>query len=107
GLQPKGGLPEDEADLDKIFSGAGDLAYTLSFEVLPQFEVSDFSKIKLEKPVTPVTDSDIDQAIDLLRAPNPLKKPKAGAADNGDRLTVDFVGKIDGEAFEGGSTENA
>ena len=106
-FQPKVGLPEDEAEIDKIFSGAGDLAYTLSFEVLPQFEVSDFSKIKLEKSVAPVTDNDIEQAIDRLRAANLRYKPKDNAAENGDRLTVDFVGKINGEAFEGGSTENA
>ena len=106
-FQPKVGLPEDEAEIDKIFSGAADLAYTLSFEVLPQFEVTDFSKIKLEKPVAPVTDSDVDQSIDRLRSANLRYKPKDGAAETGDRLMVDFVGKIDGEAFEGGSTEDA
>jgi trigger factor len=106
-FQPKVGLPEDEAEIDKIFSGTSDLAYTLSFEVLPQFEVTDFSKIKLDKPVAPVSDSDIDKAIDRLRSANLRYKPKDGAAETGDRLTVDFVGKIDGTPFEGGSTENA
>jgi trigger factor len=106
-FQPTVGLPEDEAEIDKIFSGTSDLAYTLSFEVLPQFEVTDFSKIKLDKPVAPVSDSDIDKAIDRLRSANLRYKPKDGAAETGDRLTVDFVGKIDGTPFEGGSTENA
>jgi trigger factor len=69
--------------------------------------VTDFSKIKLEKPVAPVTDSDVDQSIDRLRSANLRYKPKDGAAETGDRLMVDFVGKIDGEAFEGGSTEDA
>ena len=54
-----------------------------------------------------VTDADIDAAIERLRAANLRYKPKDGAAEQGDRLTIDFVGKIDGEAFSGGSTEDA
>lgn len=106
-FQPTVGLPEDEGEIDKIFAGTSDLAYTLSFEVLPQFETMDFGRIELEKPVAAVTDADIDQAIDRIRASNLAYKPKEGGAESGDRLTADFVGKIDGEPFEGGSTEDA
>lgn len=106
-FQPTVGLPEDEGEIDKIFAGTSDLAYTLSFEVLPQFETMDFGKIELEKPVAAVTDADIDQAIDRIRAANLSYKPKNDAAASGDRLTADFVGKIGGEPFEGGSTEDA
>src|SRR5680860_924349 len=106
-FQPTVGLPEDEAEIDKIFEGTSDLAYTLSFEVLPKFETMDFGKIKLEKPVAKVADADIDQAIDRIRSANLNYKPKEGAAKSGDRLTADFVGKIDGEPFQGGSTEDA
>ena len=106
-FQPTVGLPEDEAEIDKIFEGTSDLAYTLSFEVLPKFEAMDFGKIKLEKPVAEVTDADIDQAIDRIRSANLNYKPKEGAAKSGDRLTADFVGKINGEPFQGGSTEDA
>src|SRR3990170_4310697 len=52
-FQPTVGLPEDAAEIDKIFAGSSDLAYTLSFEALPKFELMDFSKIALEKPVAP------------------------------------------------------
>jgi len=106
-FQPTIGLPEDESEIDKIFEGASDLAFTLSFEVLPQFDTMDFSKIELEKPVAAVTDADIDQAIDRIRSANLNYKPKDGAAKSGDRLTANFVGKIDGEPFQGGSTEDA
>jgi trigger factor len=54
-----------------------------------------------------VTDEDIGKAIDRLRAANLRYKPKEGASEKGDRLIIDFVGKIDGEAFPGGSTEDA
>jgi trigger factor len=106
-FQPTVGLPDDEAEIDKIFSGTSDLAYTLSFEVLPQIEVINFGKIEIEKPVAEVTDDDIGKAIDRLRESNLRYKPKDGGAETGDRLTIDFVGKMDGEPFKGGSTEDA
>jgi trigger factor len=106
-FQPKVALPEDEAEIDKIFAGTGDLAYTLSFEVLPNVEVMDLGTLELERPVAPVTEEDIDQAIERILATNQNYKPKDGAAQKGDRVTIDFVGKLDGEPFEGGSTEDA
>lgn len=106
-VQPTVGLPEDEAEIDKVFAGTSDLAYTLSFEVLPKFELMDFSKIALEKPVAEVTEADIDKSIDRIRSANLRYKPKDGAAETGDRLIIDFTGSIDGKPFEGGSTEDA
>jgi len=106
-FQPTVGLPEDEAEIDKIFAGTSDLAYTLSFEVLPKFELMDFSKIALDKPVAEVTDSDMDKSIDRIRAANLRYTPKDGAAETGDRLVIDFTGLIDGTPFEGGSTQDA
>lgn len=106
-FQPKVALPEDEAEIDQIFAGTGDLAYTLSFEILPNVEVMDLSKIKLERPVAPVTDADVDKSIKNILGSNPTFKPKDGPAKTGDRVTIDFVGKIDGTPFEGGSTEDA
>ena len=106
-FQPTVGLPEDEAEIDKIFAGTSDLAYTLSFEVLPKFELMDFKKISLEKPVAEVTEADLDKSIDRLLAANQRYKPKDGAGETGDRLIIDFTGTIDGTSFEGGSTEDA
>ncbi len=106
-FQPTVALPEDEAEIDKIFAGTSDLAFTLSFEVLPKFELMDFSKIALEKPVAAVTEADIDKSIERVRAANLRYTPKDGAAETGDRLLIDFTGSIDGKPFEGGSTEDA
>jgi trigger factor len=106
-FQPNISLPEDEKEIDKIFSGSADLAYTMSFEVLPKFDTLDFSKIEVERPVAEVTSTDIDKALDRLRNTNPLYKPKEGPAGEGDRLIIDFKGTIDGEAFKGGSAEDA
>ena len=106
-FQPNISLPEDEKEIDKIFSGSADLAYTMSFEVLPKFDSMDFCKIEVEKPIAEVTSDDIDKALDRLRNANPLYKPKDGPAAEGDRLIIDFKGAIDGEAFAGGSAEDA
>jgi len=106
-FQPTVGLPESEAEIDEIFAGTSDLAYTLSFEILPQFELMDFSKLALEKPVAAVTDAEIDSSLDRIRAANLRYKPKDGAAEAGDRLIIDFTGSIEGEPFEGGSAEDA
>jgi trigger factor len=106
-FQPQVGLPEDQAEIDKIFAGSSDLAYTLSFEVLPKIELMDFSTLELEKPVAKVTDADIDASLTRLQAANLRYKPKDGAAADGDRLVIDFVGSIDGAPFEGGATDDA
>ena len=75
--------------------------------MLPKFELMDFKKLSLEKPVAAVTDDDVDKSLDRLRAANQRYKAKDGAAASGDRLVIDFVGSIDGTPFEGGSTEDA
>jgi len=106
-FQPNVALPEDEAEIEKIFAGTGDLAYTLSFEVLPKVDIADLSELALERPVTPVTDEDIDKSVEKILATNPTFKPKKGAAKSGDRVTHDFVGKLNGEPFEGGTAEDA
>ena len=106
-FQPKVALPEDEGEINQIFEGTADLAYTLTFEVLPKVEVMDLSTLELERPSTPVTEKDIDEAIDRILATNQNYKPKDGAAEKADRVTIDFVGKLDGEAFEGGTAQDA
>ena len=106
-FQPKVALPEDEKEIDQIFAGTGDLAYTLSFEVLPTVEIMDLATLTLERPVTAVTDEDIAKSVDNILASNQNYQPKEGAAKKGDRVTIDFIGKLDGEAFEGGTAVDA
>lgn len=106
-FQPTVGLPEDQAEIDKIFAGTSDLAYTLSFEVLPKIELMDFGKLALERPVAEVTEADIDKSLERIRAANLRYTPKHGAAESGDRLVIDFTGSIDGTPFEGGAAQDA
>src|SRR5262245_14377548 len=106
-FQPKIELPEDDAEINKIFDGASDLAYTMSFEVLPKFDVMDLKTLKLERPVADVSDNDVKKSLERLAEANVRYATKDGEAKSGDRVTIDFVGKIDGEAFEGGTAEGA
>src|SRR5690606_25816874 len=82
-----------------------DLKYSAIFEVIPQVELKGLDELPVERPVAEVTEADVDAMIQNLREQRPTYKDVERAAQDTDRVTVDFVGTIDGEAFEGGSGE--
>ncbi|MEQ8825287.1 MAG: trigger factor [Filomicrobium sp.] len=105
-FQPEIALPEDPEKVERILSGEDDLSYSMSFEVLPAIDLADFSTFKLERWSVAVEDKDLDAAIEQLLDNNVGYEVEEGrAAEDKDKLTVDFIGKIDGEAFEGGTAE--
>ena len=104
--KPEVKLPEDQEEVEKIFAGQGDLAYTMAFEVIPSFELADVSGITLERHVVEVTDAHVDEALARLAAQNKRWELKEGAAEKGDRVTISFVGKIEGKPFDGGTAED-
>jgi trigger factor len=107
-MQPSVSLPEDQAEIERVLTGQADLSYSMTFEVLPAIELADFKGLKLERLVADVDAEAIDKAVGELVERNVTFTPEEGrAAQTGDRVTVDFVGKIDGEAFEGGAAEGA
>jgi trigger factor len=104
-MEPKVTIPNEETEVDRVIKGEADLAYTLSFEVLPEIPLADFSTIALERPVAEVTDAEVDEAVAKIAEQNKpfANKPEGAAVEAGDRVVVDFTGKIDGAAFEGGT----
>ncbi|WP_188409723.1 trigger factor [Agaricicola taiwanensis] len=108
-MQPNIKLPEDEAEIARVMEAKGDLVFDVALEVLPKIEIADLKGIKAEKPVADVTDTEINETLDRIAKQNrpfsPKEKKGAKAAE-GDRLTVDFKGEIDGTPFEGGSGED-
>jgi trigger factor len=107
-MQPSVTLPEDQAEIEKVLAGQADLSYSMTFEVLPAIELADFKKLKLERLVADVDDEAVEKAIgDLVDRSVTFAAEEGRAAVTGDRVTVDFVGKIDGEPFEGGTAEAA
>ncbi len=101
-LQPAGGPriePQKTSEPD-------DLRYTATFEVYPQVELKDVGEIRLTRPVAAVADGDVDAMIESLRRQRPNWIDVTRACKDGDRITIDFEGRIDGEPFEGGKSEN-
>lgn len=95
----------------------GMIAFDATFEVYPEVKLGDLSKAEVEKVASQVTDAEVDKTLDILRKQRVHYhvKGEQGAhgdggpvqtAQNGDRVTIDFVGKIDGVEFQGGKAEN-
>ena len=91
--------------VQRAIEAKGDLAFTVSVEVLPKFEIGSFEDVTLERLVTKAPDSDIDDALNRMAEQTRPFEPKDGAAASGDKVTIDFVGRIDGEEFPGGKGE--
>jgi trigger factor len=104
-LEPKIEFPESREEVEAAMEAKGDLAYKVALEVLPKFEVADFSGLKVVRETAEIPEKDVAEALERMAGQNRTYTPKAeaAAAEKGDRVVVDFVGTIDGEAFEGGT----
>ncbi len=86
-----------------------DAEITVDVEILPEIEVPDIDNLTLERLVVPVTDAQVDEAVEKIAEGQKSYKdaPKTHKAKDGDQLIIDFVGKLDGTEFEGGKAEDA
>ncbi|MNJ26756.1 Trigger factor [compost metagenome] len=89
----------------KSFEKGGDLEYVATFEVFPEFTVAGFDSIAVERLSAEVADADLDNMLEVLRKQNVRFEAADRAAQNEDQLNIDFVGKVDGEVFAGGSAK--
>lgn len=101
-LMPAG---EPQIELREV-AEAGGLGYTATFEVMPEISLGDLAGQTMTRPVAEVTEADIDEMIDKLRQQRTVWNDVERGAKDGDTVHMDFTGKIDGEAFEGGAAEN-
>jgi trigger factor len=85
-----------------------DVVVNVSYEKLPDVPETDLSKVKLERMVVKADDSAVEEALkNLAESPQAVAyEAKDAAAENNDQVVIDFVGKIDGEAFEGGAGDD-
>jgi trigger factor len=98
-----------ESDMDKVLAGQQDLAYEIQLEVMPEFKPIDPASVELTRPVYQASDAEVDEAVAELAKQQRAYEPKTGKsvkAEDGDMAVIDFVGRVDGEAFEGGSGED-
>ncbi|GAB6040001.1 trigger factor [Endothiovibrio diazotrophicus] len=84
-----------------------ELKYTATFEVYPEVTLVAMSEISVERPVAEVAEADVDAMLEKLREQRATWKTVERAAAEGDRVTIDFEGSIDGELFQGGKAEKA
>ena len=93
---------------EKESSPEGELAFDAVFEVYPEVQIADLAAAEVEKISADVSDEAIDKTLDILRKQRRTfaLRPADGKAEDSDRVTVDFEGKIDGETFQGGKAED-
>ena len=103
--EPKVTLPEEQGAVEQVIAGKSDLAYTVAIEILPTIELADFKGIQLERMNAEVAETEVDEALAKIAEQSRPFAPKGeGAkAENGDRVTIDFTGKMDGTPFQGGT----
>ncbi|QKZ05990.1 trigger factor [Pseudomonas eucalypticola] len=89
----------------KVFEKGKDLEYIATFEVFPEFAVAGFESINVERLSAEVADADLDNMLEVLRKQNVRFEAVDRAAANEDQLNIDFIGKVDGEVFAGGSAQ--
>ncbi|WP_339681471.1 trigger factor [uncultured Hyphomonas sp.] len=96
-----------DGDMEAVVKGQADLSYNMNVDVMPEFEPADVSKLAITRPVAEVSQEQIDEALGRIAEQNTQyeARAKTAKAKDGDAVVMDFVGKIDGEAFEGGSAE--
>ena len=99
--------PAGSPNLEVVKMDPGiDFEFTATFEVYPQVDVANLAKVAIRKPEAEITDDDVDRMVDQLRDQRKTWASVAAGAAEGDKVTVDFEGRIDDVAFEGGSGED-
>jgi trigger factor len=104
--QPEVKLPEEEKEVNAIMAGEGDLAFSLAFEIIPTFELKDVSGVELTRHVVEIADAQVEEALGRLKTQYKAWEAKSGKAAKGDKVTIGFVGKVDGKVFDGGTAED-
>ncbi|MCG5511740.1 trigger factor [Ectothiorhodospira shaposhnikovii] len=101
-------IPAGPPDIEPKSVEAGQaLEYVAVFEVFPDVVPADMSGVEISRPQVEITDADVDKVIESLRKQRRQWSDVARESAKGDRIVIDFIGTLDGEAFEGGSAEDA
>jgi trigger factor len=112
GLRPASQPAVDvKSDADDVIKNGADFVFEISLEIMPEFETADPKTFKVTRPVAPVADAQIDEALgELAKQAQSYESRGTGAkakAKADDKLVINFTGRIDGEAFDGGTAEGA
>ncbi|WP_208437450.1 trigger factor [Bartonella taylorii] len=102
-MQPQIDINEDEQILD----GKTDFVFSLKYEVLPKFEIKDFEHIEITREIAIIPEQEIDDQVRRVLSSTRNYSLKDGFSEEGDRVTIDYLGKLEGEPFEGGTESDA
>ncbi len=105
--RPQITMTEDEAEANEILDAKKDFEFSMSYEVIPDIEIGDISKLKLVRPMVEIDDKEVEEQVERVAESARTYETKKGKAADGDRVTMDYLGKIDGEAFDGGADNDA
>ena len=105
--QPEIAMTEDKDEAEKILAAEADFEFTVSYEVIPSIELKPVNGVKVTREVVEIGEDEVTEQILKIAESARTYETKEGKAADGDRVTLDYLGKVDGEAFDGGKDENA
>lgn len=99
---------QPSVELDEGYEEGKDASLSVELEILPEIDAPEVDGLALERLTVPVTDEQVDEAVERIASNNKSYKDaaKTKKAADGDQLIIDFVGRVDGTEFEGGKAEN-
>ena len=98
---------EAVGDVQDVVAGKADLQFTVTVDLMPEFDFGDPAALKVERITADVSDEDVNEALDRFakQSRNHTTRPEGEAAEKDDLVVIDFVGSVDGVEFEGGKGE--
>ncbi len=105
--RPQIKMTEDEKEAEIILAGEADFEFSIAYEALPEITITDLTKLKIERPVVEIDEKEVAEQVERIAENARTFETKKGKAAKGDQITFDYLGKIDGEAFEGGADNDA
>lgn len=105
--QPAISMTEDEQEAEKILSAETDFEFTVAYEIIPAIELKANDGIKVTREVVEVSEDEINEQILKIAESARTFEAKKGKAADGDRVTMNYLGKVDDVAFDGGTAEDA
>jgi trigger factor len=106
-MQPEVSMTEDEKEAEKVLAGNADFEFSLDYEVLPAIEEKDLSSLAITRLVYDVPAEEVEEQVERVADSARSWEPRKGKAEKGDKVTFDYLGKIDGVPFEGGAADDA
>jgi trigger factor len=106
-MQPLVNMSEDEAEASRVLEGKEDFVFSVAYEIVPSFDLKDHSSIAITRDVVSIPDHEVEEQVKNVAKSAQTWSEKKGKAADGDRVTINYLGKVDGVAFDGGAADDA